>query len=82
MHCGFIRNVLAHIVQELLPFLQPLGVPLGVPPPYDGIFGRGVGGGGVVVSKCDDADDSENSAVSRVVFVVSVIDAELWRDWG
>ena len=78
MHCGFIRNVLAHIVQELLPFLQPLGVP----PPYDGIFGLGVGGGGVVVSKCDDADHSENSAVSRVVFVVSVIDAELWRDGG
>ena len=55
---------------------------LGVPPPYDGIFGLGVGGGGVVVSKCDDADHSENSAVSRVVFVVSVIDAELWRDGG
>ena len=75
MHCGFIRNVLAHIVQELLPFLQPLGVP----PPYDGFRLVVLV---VVVSKCDDADHSENSAVSRVVFVVSVIDAELWRDGG
>ena len=73
MHCGFIWNVLAHIVQELFPFLQPLGVP----PPYDGFRLVVLG---VVVSKCDDADHSENSAVSRVVFVVSVIDAELWRD--
>ena len=56
---------MAHIVQELLPFLQPF-----------------FGGGGVVVSKCDDADHSENSAVSRVVFVVPVIDAERWRDGG
>ena len=70
---------------------------MGVPPPYDGIRaqaserggggvvgggGGGGGGGSVVVSKCDDADHSENSAVSRVVFVVPVIDAELWRDWG
>ena len=46
-----------------------------------GVVGGG-GGVGVVVSKCDDADHSENSAVSRIVFVVSVIDAELWRDWG
>ena len=38
-------------------------------------LGGGVGGGGVVVSKCDDADHSENAAVSRVVFVVAVVDA-------
>ena len=70
---------MAHIVQELLPFFQPLGVPLGVPPPYDGFRLVVLV---VVVSKCDDADHSENSAVSRVVFVVPVIDAELWRDGG
>ena len=52
---------------------------VGGPLPYDG-FRLAVLV--VVVSKCDDADHSENSAVSRVVFVVPVIDAELWRDGG
>ena len=65
VRCGFIRNVLAHVFQEEGPFLDP-AFPLRR--------------WGAEPPEEHHRDHSENPAVAWVVFVVSIVQADLWRD--